>query len=430
MHTAPHDLTAEQALVGSVLIDPAVFSQVSDTIKSDDLYSGDLREIWAAFERLDAKGEPIDNVTVYSEVKGIEKAGLIMSDAVSSTPYAGNPMAYAKIVSDNAVYRRLIEAARKIAELGYSSPESTQQALDRAESILFSASRGQSSGRFWSAPEMVGRAYDRIARIAAGESRAGVNSGIGSIDRVTGGWQRSDLVIIAARPSVGKTALATSMALNAALAGKKVAIFSIEMSSEQIGARMLSSVSNVPLHKIRQGVQNGMDMARIAAAVHDIERAEINVDDSPSATPGELRSKCRRLVSDRGLDLVIVDYLQLMSPDRVSRDGNRVNDVSDISRGLKMLAREMNVPVIALSQLSRSSEYRESGEPRLSDLRDSGAIEQDADVVLMLWKKGDAAFDDIDEQVYVKIAKHRNGPTGLAELNFNRPTAKFSEVRS
>jgi replicative DNA helicase len=220
------------------------------------------------------------------------------------------------------------------------------------------------------------------------------------------------------------------MALNAALAGKKVAIFSIEMSSEQIGARMLSSVSNVPLHKIRQGVQNGMDMARIAAAVHDIERADINVDDSPSATPGELRSKCRRLVSDRGLDLVIVDYLQLMSPDRVSRDGNRVNDVSDISRGLKMLAREMNVPVIALSQLSRSSEYRESGEPRLSDLRDSGAIEQDADVVLMLWKKGDAAFDDIDEQVYVKIAKHRNGPTGLAELNFHRPTAKFSEVRS
>jgi replicative DNA helicase len=277
---------------------------------------------------------------------------------------------------------------------------------------------------------MVGRAYDRIARIAAGESKAGVNSGIGSIDRVTGGWQRSDLVIIAARPSVGKTALATSMALNAALAGKKVAIFSIEMSSEQIGARMLSSVSNVPLHKIRQGVQNGMDMARIAAAVHDIERADINVDDSPSATPGELRSKCRRLVSDRGLDLVIVDYLQLMSPDRVSRDGNRVNDVSDISRGLKMLAREMNVPVIALSQLSRSSEYRESGEPRLSDLRDSGAIEQDADVVLMLWKKGDAAFDDIDEQVYVKIAKHRNGPTGLAELNFHRPTAKFSEVRS
>jgi replicative DNA helicase len=429
MHVAPHDQIAEQALVGSVLIDPSIFSQVSELIKRDDIYNAGLQEVWAAFERLDSKGEPIDQVTVYEEAKAYPGIANIITETMTSTPYAGNPQAYAKIVADQAVYRRLIEAARKIAELGYSSPDSTEQALDRAESILFSASRSQRSGRFWTAPEMVGRAYDRIARIAAGESRAGVPTGIASIDRVTGGWQKSDLIIIAARPSVGKTALATTMAMNAAAAGKKIAIFSIEMSSEQIGARMLSAASGVPLHKIRQGVQNGMDLARIAAGVYEVEQAEINVDDSPAATPGELRSKCRRLLSERGVDLIIVDYLQLMSPDRVSRDGNRVNDVSDISRGLKMLARELNVPVIALSQLSRSSEYRESGEPRLSDLRDSGAIEQDADVVLMLWKKGDVAFDDIDETVYAKIAKHRNGPTGLAELQFHRPTAKFSEVR-
>ena len=429
MHVAPHDQIAEQALVGSVLIDPSIFSQVSELIKRDDIYNAGLQEVWAAFERLDSKGEPIDQVTVYEEAKAYPGIANIITETMTSTPYAGNPQAYAKIVADQAVYRRLIEAARKIAELGYSSPDSTEQALDRAESILFSASRSQRSGRFWTAPEMVGRAYDRIARIAAGENRAGVPTGIASIDRVTGGWQKSDLIIIAARPSVGKTALATTMAMNAAAAGKKIAIFSIEMSSEQIGARMLSAASGVPLHKIRQGVQNGMDLARIAAGVYEVEQAEINVDDSPAATPGELRSKCRRLLSDRGVDLIIVDYLQLMSPDRVSRDGNRVNDVSDISRGLKMLARELNVPVIALSQLSRSSEYRESGEPRLSDLRDSGAIEQDADVVLMLWKKGDVAFDDIDETVYAKIAKHRNGPTGLAELQFHRPTAKFSEVK-
>jgi replicative DNA helicase len=429
MHVVPHDQIAEQALVGSILIDPSIFSQMSELIKRDDIYNPGLQEVWGAFERLDSKGEPIDQVTVYEESKAYPGIANIITETMTSTPYAGNPQAYAKIVADNAVYRRLIEAARKIAELGYSSPESTESALDRAESILFSASRSQRSGRFWTAPEMVGRAYDRIARIAAGESRAGVPTGIASIDRVTGGWQKSDLIIIAARPSVGKTALATTMAMNAAAVGKKIAIFSIEMSSEQIGARMLSSASGVPLHKIRQGVDNGMDLARIAAGVYEIERADINVDDSPSATPGELRSKCRRLLSDRGVDLIIVDYLQLMSPDRVSRDGNRVSDVSDISRGLKMLARELNVPVIALSQLSRSSEYRESGEPRLSDLRDSGAIEQDADVVLMLWKKGDVAFDDIDETVYAKIAKHRNGPTGLAELQFHRPTAKFSEVR-
>jgi replicative DNA helicase len=429
MHLAPHDQIAEQALVGSVLIDPSIFSQLSELIKRDDIYNVGLQEVWGAFERLDSKGEPIDQVTVYEEAKAYPGIANIITETMTSTPYAGNPQAYAKIVADNAVYRRLIEAARKIAELGYSSPDSTESALDRAESILFSASRSQRSGRFWTAPEMVGRAYDRIARIAAGESRAGVPTGIASIDRVTGGWQKSDLIIIAARPSVGKTALATTMAMNAAATGKKIAIFSIEMSSEQIGARMLSASSGVPLQKIRQGVDNGMDLARIAAGVYEVERADINVDDSPAATPGELRSKCRRLLSDRGVDLIIVDYLQLMSPDRVSKDGNRVNDVSDISRGLKMLARELNVPVIALSQLSRSSEYRESGEPRLSDLRDSGAIEQDADVVLMLWKKGDVAFDDIDETVYAKIAKHRNGPTGLAELQFHRPTAKFSEVR-
>ena len=429
MHVAPHDQIAEQALVGSILIDPSIFSQMSELIKRDDIYNPGLQEVWGAFERLDSKGEPIDQVTVYEESKSYPGIANIITETMTSTAYAGNPQAYAKIVADNAVYRRLIEAARKIAELGYSSPESTESALDRAESILFSASRSQRSGRFWTAPEMVGRAYDRIARIAAGESRAGVPTGIASIDRVTGGWQKSDLIIIAARPSVGKTALATTMAMNAAATGKKIAIFSIEMSSEQIGARMLSASSGVPLQKIRQGVDNGMDLARIAAGVYEVERADINVDDSPAATPGELRSKCRRLLSDRGVDLIIVDYLQLMSPDRVSKDGNRVNDVSDISRGLKMLARELNVPVIALSQLSRSSEYRESGEPRLSDLRDSGAIEQDADVVLMLWKKGDVAFDDIDETVYAKIAKHRNGPTGLAELQFHRPTAKFSEVR-
>lgn len=429
MTIVPNDPRAEQALIGSVLIDPSSFSAISDSVKHEDFYSQQYQGIWAAFERLEARGEPIDQVTVYSEAKDVDGIGVAMNEAMAETPMAGNPDAYAKIVNDMAVYRRLIEAARKIAELGYGRPESTQQALDRAESILFAASRSAKSGRFWSATEIVGRAYDRISKIAAGEQKLGIMCGLNSIDRVTGGWQRSDLVIVAARPSVGKTALSTTMAMNAAKLGKSVAIFSIEMSADQIGARMLSASSGVSLQNIRQGTANGMDVARLAMGVHEVETARIHVDDSPAATPGELRAKCRRLVADQGLDLVIVDYLQLMSPDRVSRDGNRVNDVSDISRGLKMLAREVNVPVIALSQLSRSSEYRESGEPRLSDLRDSGAIEQDADLVLMLWKKGDVAFDDIDETVYVKIAKHRNGPTGQAELRFHRPTATFSEVR-
>lgn len=429
MNQTPHDQAAEMALIGSVLIDPSRFGALAEIVKSDDIYDPKLSDIWSAFERLESKGQAIDNVTAYSEIKDKEGVAIIMNDAMTSTPLAGNPDAYAEIVSNMAAYRRLIESARKIAELAYARPDSVQQALDRAESILFAASRSSKSGRFWSADEIVGRAYDRVSRIASGEQRLGVMSGINSIDRVTGGWQRSDLVIVAARPSVGKTALAITMALNAARAGRSVAIFSIEMSADQIGARLLSASSKVPLQAIRQGDSSGMNLARLAAGVHELEGANIHVDDSAAATPGELRSKCRRLVADQGVDLVIVDYLQLMSPDRVSRDGNRVNDVSDISRGLKMLAREMNVPVIALSQLSRSSEYRESGEPRLSDLRDSGAIEQDADLVLMMWKKAESGFDDIDEAVYAKIAKHRNGPTGQAELVFNRPTATFSEAK-
>jgi len=429
VNQTPHDQAAEMALIGSVLIDPSRFGALAEIVKSDDIYDPKLSDIWSAFERLESKGQAIDNVTAYSEIKDKDGVAIIMNDAMTSTPLAGNPDAYAEIVSNMAAYRRLIESARKIAELAYARPDSVQQALDRAESILFAASRSSKSGRFWSADEIVGRAYDRVSRIASGEQRLGVMSGINSIDRVTGGWQRSDLVIVAARPSVGKTALAITMALNAARSGRSVAIFSIEMSADQIGARLLSASSKVPLQAIRQGDSSGMNLARLAAGVHELEGASIHVDDSAAATPGELRSKCRRLVADQGVDLVIVDYLQLMSPDRVSRDGNRVNDVSDISRGLKMLAREMNVPVIALSQLSRSSEYRESGEPRLSDLRDSGAIEQDADLVLMMWKKAESGFDDIDEAVYAKIAKHRNGPTGQAELVFNRPTATFSEAK-
>jgi replicative DNA helicase len=219
------------------------------------------------------------------------------------------------------------------------------------------------------------------------------------------------------------------MAANAAfLNGKAIAIFSLEMSREQIGSRMLSSVSGIGLHEIRHGKLDLSEMTEVIAASDRIKNSKIFVEDAPVATPNEMKSKCRRLKKEHGLDLVVVDYLQLMSPDRGNKDNSRVYDVTEISRGLKALARELDVPVVALSQLSRSSEYRENNEPKLSDLRDSGAIEQDADVVLMLWRSTDVSLDVSVETVHCKIAKHRNGPTGRTELMFNRTTATFRGV--
>jgi replicative DNA helicase len=265
----------------------------------------------------------------------------------------------------------------------------------------------------------------RVKSIVIDGLRPGVRSGISQIDAITGGWQKSDLVILAARPSVGKTALATSMALSAAISGKKVAIFSIEMSAEQVGARLLSSASGIPLAAIRNG---GLDMVQLSDLedwATTVSKLGIYVDDSPTASPSVMRSKCRKIAAERGVDLIIVDYLQLMVPDRSGKDQNRVNEVADISRALKGIARELDVPIIALSQLSRMSEYRDTGEPRLSDLRDSGAIEQDADMVLMLWRKEQPDFTKQSEVVSCKIAKHRNGPTGVCDLEFVKSTASF-----
>jgi replicative DNA helicase len=273
--------------------------------------------------------------------------------------------------------------------------------------------------------EVMDETLSRLQVMQAGGS-SGVSSGIPSIDSIVGGWQRGNLIIVAARPSVGKTALATAMAANAAINDKKsVAIFSMEMSREEIGSRLLSSLSGVSLHEIRHGLLDMSALTQVMDTAKSIRESNLRVEDSSINTPGDIRSKCRRLAQEHGLDMVIVDYLQLMAPDKQTKDGNRVYDVADISRGLKALARELNVPVVALSQLSRSSEYREGNEPKLSDLRDSGAIEQDADVVLMMWRSSDISLDVSTEPVHCKIAKHRNGPTGRAELLFHRPTATF-----
>jgi replicative DNA helicase len=266
---------------------------------------------------------------------------------------------------------------------------------------------------------VAGQIMKRIDHILTHGDDLGVPTGIALLDEIIGGWQNSDLVIVAARPSVGKTALALSSAKTAAAKhGKRVLIYSLEMSSQSIGTRLLAAYSGVGVQAILRGRIQGADWIRLAAGLRKLMLADIVIDDTPTITPIELRSRARQLAQQKKVDLIIVDYLQLMSSDRATKDANRVIEVAEISRSLKSLARELDVPVVALSQLNRSSEHREDGEPRLSDLRDSGAIEQDADIVLMLWRPSDHA-------VRLKVAKHRNGPTGEVDLDWKKETVEF-----
>ena len=420
---------AELALIGACMMSSDVAYSVCERVTPLDFDDQKLRKVFAAIKTLVASNTAIDIVTVS---EALAKAGHLddvggnsaVVDISHSTISTYNYEAYIDIVLDNAVRRDVHQAAARIAEVSKVA-KSADEALSEAERVVMAIGRERMRGKFSGMDDVMRETMERLASMQAGGA-SGVISGIAGIDSIVGGWQKGDLVIIAARPSVGKTALATTMAANAAFRhDKSVAIFSLEMSREQIGSRMLSSVSGVGLHEIRHGLLDLPEMTEVIAASERIKKSKIFVEDAPVSSPSDMKAKCRRLQKEQGLDLVIVDYLQLMSPDRGTKDSNRVYDVAEISRGLKALARELEVPVIALSQLSRSSEYRENNEPKLSDLRDSGAIEQDADVVLMLWRTTDVSLDVEVENVHCKIAKHRNGPTGRTELMFNRTTATF-----
>ena len=420
---------AERALIGACLISGEVAAQVMERVSATDFDDMQCRHMFNALKTLVADGVSVDIVTLSEELTKcgkLQDAGGAsgIADLIHNTPTSYNFEAYVDIVLDNAIRRDVHQAAGRIADASRVA-KTAEEALAEAERAVSSISRVRSRGKFSGMESVMDETMERLAVMQAGGA-SGVPSGIAGIDGIVGGWQRGDLVIIAARPSVGKTALATTMAANAAFKNSKsIAIFSLEMSREQIGSRLLSSVSGIGLHEIRHGQLDLSALTEVMAASERIKKSKIYVEDAPVATPGDMKSKCRRLKNEHGLDLVVVDYLQLMSPDRGTKDSNRVYDVAEISRGLKALARELDIPVVALSQLSRSSEYRENNEPKLSDLRDSGAIEQDADVVLMLWRSTDVSLDVSVETVHCKVAKHRNGPTGRTELMFNRTTATF-----
>ena len=431
----PQNMDSEQAVLGSILIDRDAIIEVADFLHPDDFYRQAHGRIFASMLELFEHREPIDVVTV---AEALERGGELetiggasyLSTLGNDTPTAVHVAQYGRIVERKALLRRLIGAAGKIAAIGYEDGADIQEAIDRAEAELFAVSQRRSGDSFSPLRTLLHNAYDRLDYLHAHRGEiVGIPSGFPDLDQLTTGFQASDLIVIAARPSVGKTSLALNIAEHASVReGKTVGVFSLEMSKDQLVQRLLSSVAAIDSQRMRSGYLEELDFARIAPAMQALSDAPMYIDDTPSISTMELRTKARRLQAEHGLDLLIVDYLQLMQSNSTSRDANRVQEVSEISRGLKALARELKVPVIALSQLSRQPEMRESREPRLSDLRESGAIEQDADLVLFLWREKEKAGegDDTDgEVINLRLAKHRNGPTGEVKLWFRKTQTRF-----
>jgi replicative DNA helicase len=431
----PQSIEAEQSVLGALLIDRDAVVEVAELVHPGDFYRQHHGTIYAAILDLYERREPVDIVTV-SEV--LERVGTLeqvggsayLTSLINLTPTAVNATHYARIVERKAVLRNLIAAAGRIAGIGYDESTDLDQSIDKAEQELFAVSQKRVASGFSPLKTLLHAAYDRLDYLHQHKGEiSGIRTGFADLDAMTTGLQKSDLILLAARPSIGKTSLALNFAEHAAVReGKTVGVFSLEMSKEQLVLRLLSSVANIDSQRLRTGFLEEMDFTRLAPAMNSLAEAPIYIDDTPNISTMELRTKARRLQAESGLDLVIVDYLQLMQSSVQSRDANRVQEVSDISRGLKGLARELQVPVVALSQLSRQAEMRESKEPRLSDLRESGALEQDSDLVMFLWRDKDRGAEDQDQEgevINLRLAKHRNGPTGETKLWFKKRQTRF-----
>jgi replicative DNA helicase len=431
----PQSIEAEQSVLGAILIDRDAVIEVAEFLRPEDFYRQANGRIYAAILDLFERREPIDIVTVAEALERSENLEAVggrayLSSLSNETPTAVHAAQYARIVERKADLRNLIGAAGRIAGIGYEDPAEIQAAIDRAEAELFAVSQKRIDAGFSPLKDLLHDAYDRLDYLHAHRGEiSGVRTGFTDLDALTTGLQPSELFVVAARASVGKTIFALNFAEDASVKERKsVGVFSLEMSKEQLVLRMLSSVANIDSQRLRTGFLEELDFARIAPAMNSLSEAPMYIDDTPNISAMELRTKARRLQAEAGLDLIVVDYLQLMQATSLSKDANRVQEVSEISRGLKALARELSVPVVALSQLSRQPEMRESKEPRLSDLRESGAIEQDADLVVFLWRDKDRATDDQDadgEVINLKLAKHRNGPTGEIQLWFKKRQTRF-----
>ncbi len=433
---APQAVEAEQSVLGSILIDADAILKVGDFLRPVDFYRAQHADIYEAMLALHGQREPIDLVTLGDELRRRDKLDPVggpgyLSSLMNTVPTAVHAEHYGRIVERKAVLRNLIGAAGKIAAVGYEEANDAEVAIDRAESILFEISQRRTDGGFEALSILLGQAYDRLEYLHEHRGQIlGVPTGLSQLDALLGGLQPSDLIVLAARPSVGKTSMALNIAQHAAVREKKrVAVFSLEMSKEQLALRLLSAETGINPRPLQTGFVDETDWSKIAMVMNDMATATMWIDDSPALSVMELRTKARRLEAEqRGLDLVVVDYLQLMQASTSNKDANRVQEVSEISRGLKQLARELKVPVLALSQLSRGVEQRGTAEPRLSDLRESGSIEQDSDVVIFLYRDGEQNPDSEVELIKAKVAKHRNGPIGEVPLQFRKSNTRFYTV--
>lgn len=432
----PHSIDAEKSLLGAVLIDDEVLADVSEHARPEDFYDKTHGLIFAAMMRLYEKHKPIDLLTVTEELKkkgDLETAGgsSYLTELTNYVPTSAHAESYAEIVAQKAVRRRLIKVSGDISEFGYDEDSTTQELLSKAEAELFSVSDQSLKQDLASLESILTDSFDRMEELHRNKgSLRGVRTGYRDLDNMTAGLQRSDLIILAARPAMGKTTLVTNLAYNVATIAKQpVLFFSLEMSKEQLVDRMLADASGVDAWNIRTGNLSDDDFSKLSEAMGEMAEAPIFIDDTPGLSVLEMRTKARRIAHEQPLGLVIVDYLQLMQASNSSRDGNRVQEVSDISRGLKLIARELNVPLIALSQLSRSVESRSPQIPQLADLRESGSIEQDADIVTFIYREAYYNPDTERENVTdLIIAKHRNGPTGKVELYFHPERLRFMSL--
>ncbi|MCY3785658.1 MAG: replicative DNA helicase [bacterium] len=428
----PHDTSAERALLGAMLLTSAAIADAVELTASADFYLPAHAHTFDAIAGLYAAGEPVDTVTVASE---LERSGLLeaaggpgaLVEMQASTPVAGNAARYADIVAKNATLRRLIGAASDVAELAYSRPADVDAALDQAESLVFAVSGGSETSTMEPLYGLLDRGVDHLEKLYEhGQSLTGVPTGYTDLDNLLLGLQPSSLVILGARPSIGKTSLALGMAAAAAMESRRpVLFFSLEMSHLELTQRLLCSEAGVNTDRVRSGQLRDDDWTRINTAVGRLAEAPLWIDDNPNTSVLEIRAKSRRKHAEVGhLGLVVVDYLQLMGG-RVSAESRQV-EVSEISRGLKILARELDCPVLALSQLSRAPEARSDKRPMLADLRESGAIEQDADVVMFLYRDEKYNPDSPDRGIAeLHVAKHRTGPTGLVKLAFLPQYTRF-----
>ena len=440
----PHDLSAEESVIGSLLIDDLAFSKIASILEPEHFYMEANRLVFEIAKELFTRQQPINQITIAHELETIDKLESVggrayLAKVINVVPTSLHIKHYANLVRRTATMRTLITAAEDISDIGFDNNPDIENALNRAEDIIYNIRSDQPSRDFVPLRETLTPYLESSSTDMSDDENKPINSGFNLLDDLLGGFQRSDMIVIAARPSVGKSMFALNVAINAATNNNNVAIFSLEMGREQIATRMLSTQGRINMHSLRMRRLSSSDENRLVDAIGRLSDLSIFIDDSPIQAVAEMRGKARRLQLEYGLDFIVIDYMQLVTTNKGNRDTNRAQEVSEISRQIKAMARDLRVPVIAISQLSRAIEHRQSHRPLLSDLRESGSIEQDADVVMFIhreekfttredWMKNNPGIPYPEGQAEIIIAKHRNGPTDTIPLGVDDSIGRFITI--